>query len=56
MDALELIKQLTEALKAASDHLDYCGYGDKWERECAYEEKLPGQIEAALKASEEFNK
>jgi hypothetical protein len=29
------IKLLTETLQRASDHLDYCGYGDNWERECA---------------------
>jgi acyl-CoA reductase-like NAD-dependent aldehyde dehydrogenase len=43
------VKQLTKALQAASDHLDYCGYGDKWEREVS--EKLPKQIERALKAA-----
>ena len=30
-----LIKQLGETLQKASDHLDYCGYGDSWERECS---------------------
>ena len=39
---------LLEALKAASEHLDYCGYGDKWERECADSQGLPKKIEKAL--------
>lgn len=55
-DAEELIKRyslapkLYKALKAARDHLDYCGYGDKWERECAG--NLEEQIEEALKSYE----
>jgi len=32
---------LRTALQAASDHLNYCGYGDEWERECAVEAELP---------------
>lgn len=47
-----LVKQLYEALQAASEHLDYCGYGDSWERECARESKLEEKIAAALKAAE----
>ena len=43
-----LIKEMYEALKAAEGHLDYCGYGDKWERECAYDSKLPETIDKAL--------
>ncbi len=39
---------LRTALQAASDHLDYCGYGDKWERECAQESKLPENIARVL--------
>ena len=49
----KLTELLGEALQEASDHLDYCGYGDHWERECATEAKLPQKIEAALKALEE---
>lgn len=44
----KLIKTLVAALQAASDHLDYCGYGDKYERECARDAHLPEQIEQAL--------
>lgn len=39
---------LLAALKAASEHLDYTGYGDSWERECAREEKLEERINAAI--------
>jgi hypothetical protein len=43
--------KLLEALEAASEHLDYCGYGDRWERECAKERKLEQQIAEAIKAA-----
>ena len=47
-------RKLYEALIAARDHLDYCGYGDSWERECS--EGLPQQIEEALiEAEKELN-
>lgn len=45
------IQQVVTALKAASDHLEYCGYGDAWERECATTEGLPKQIEDALRVA-----
>lgn len=44
---------LYEALKEAVQHLDYCGYGDSWERECAREAKLPERLDAALALVEE---
>lgn len=44
----EKIKILHKALTAAKGHLEYCGYGDKWERECAKESKLEEQIKEAL--------
>ena len=47
-----LIQQLVEALKDAESHLDYCGYGDRWERECAESSKLSGKIAEALNAAE----
>ena len=50
MKDIDLIKMLGEALSAAQDHLDYCGYGDSWERECAKQAKLPEQINAAILA------
>lgn len=39
---------LREALQAAQQHLEYCGYGDKWERECAVESNLEERINSAL--------
>ena len=43
-----LERLLYDALEAASNHLDYCGYGDNWERECAYAQELPKKISDAL--------
>lgn len=42
------IKKLRGALEAAKRHLEYCSYGDHWERECARQEKLEEKIDAAL--------
>lgn len=50
MTALE--QQLLEALKAASAHLDYIGYGDAWERSVAEWGKLAEKIDAAIEAAE----
>jgi len=44
----DLPKMLAEALRDAADHLEYCGYGDRWERECARDAGLPKKIEEAL--------
>ena len=49
------IKELREALRAAESHLDYCGYGDSYEAEGAYDAKLPEQIAAALTKQERTN-
>lgn len=49
----KLTQQLYEALVEAEGHLDYTGYGDSWERECADIQKLPEKIEQALKAARE---
>jgi hypothetical protein len=51
----DLIEELVAALKAAKDHLDYCGYGDRWERECAKEAKLEQQIDNALAKAEAYH-
>lgn len=42
---------LLDALEAASAHLDYCGYGDEWERDGS--EVLAAQIQAAIAKAEE---
>ena len=44
--------ELLEALKSAQAHLEYCGYGDKWERECAREDKLSERISKAIAKAE----
>ncbi len=43
-----VIAKLEDALYAASRHLNYCGWGDSWERECADEQGIPEQVEQAL--------
>ena len=45
------VERLKKALERAQAHLEYCGYGDQWERECAEAEGLAELIaEAAAKA------
>jgi hypothetical protein len=51
--ATALEKQLFEALVLAQSHLDYCGYGDSWERECAQASGIEKKIDAAIKAGED---
>lgn len=46
------VAALLDALQAASDHLDYVGYGDSWERECAQANGLMEKIETALTKTE----
>lgn len=48
----KLLQTIGEALELASNHLDFCGYGDSWERECAEAQGLVDKIEIAL---EQFN-
>lgn len=50
--AVEDIIKLRAALKAAGEHLDYCGYGDAWERECS--QGLSVTIAKALQDTEAF--
>lgn len=50
---MTLVEELRDALEAAKHHLEYCGYGDRWEADCAREEKLQEKIEAALKRADE---
>lgn len=46
----DLVDILAEALAEAEEHLEWCSYGDKWERECARERGLPETIKDALEA------
>ncbi len=50
MRHVEVIETLVAALKAAQEHLEYCGYGDAWERECAGD--LSNQIFDAISTGE----
>lgn len=49
---IEVIEKLYRALDAAHDHLDYCGFGDSYERECAEAQKLPEKMNEAKAAAE----
>lgn len=44
----KISKVLFEALFEAKDHLEYCNYGDAWERECAIDDGLREKIESAI--------
>jgi hypothetical protein len=33
--ALRIIDDQADLFKALLEHLDYCGWGDSWERECS---------------------
>lgn len=52
----DLEEKLRDTLQDASDHLDYVGYGDSWERSCAEESKLSDRIAATLKEAEDHAK
>ena len=56
MDDKAKIALLRDALKAAQEHLEYCGYGDKWERECAHEAQLSTKIQEALNSTPDDGK
>jgi hypothetical protein len=51
-----LIALLGDALRKAAAHLDYCGYGDSWEREIAVAEDLPEEVDFALGKFIEYEK
>lgn len=38
------LKILIKLFKEMAEHLDYCGYGDSWERECAEAKNLPQRV------------
>ncbi len=52
----ELIKILGVALTEARDHLEYCGYGDSWERECALDGGMDKRLDEAVTKYEEHIK
>lgn len=44
----EEIKQLRGMCKELYEHLDYCGWGDSWERECACSNNLPDRAKSII--------
>lgn len=53
-ELLKIITTLYDALSEAKAHLDYCGYGDSWERECARTQNIEGHINEALEAAKPY--
>lgn len=51
----EYIK-LATLFDEAVQHLEYCGYGDNYERECARDDKLPERLEKMSKRIEEIRR
>jgi hypothetical protein len=41
----KVFKELVELFAEMADHLDFCGYGDQYERECARNDKLPQRVD-----------
>ncbi len=41
-------KEELELFKELLHHMEYCGWGDKWERECADYSKLPERCDALV--------
>ncbi len=44
--------ELLSALILAEEHLEYCGYGDSWESECARDSGLAKTITKAITKAE----
>ena len=49
----KVFKELVKLFAEMADHLDFCGYGDQYERECARDDKLPQRVEGMRKNLEE---
>jgi hypothetical protein len=45
---IEMNAELVEVLQAASEHLDYTGYGDSWDADRAHHARLPERISEAI--------
>ncbi len=50
--AAKIVANVVQMLREAEEHLDYCGYGDNYERKLARETKLKERIFLALEAIE----
>jgi hypothetical protein len=48
MKAVNMHDKLVSALKKAHEHLEWTGYGDRYERECARAEGLPEMLESLV--------
>lgn len=44
--------ELLAVCKLALEHLEYCNYGDRWEKECAVASGLPGKLYNAIEHTE----
>lgn len=53
MSDKDVINVLLTTLKDAQAHLEYCSYGDNWERECARDAKLPERIAKAVEIGDQ---
>lgn len=49
-----LLKNTSVALQNAYEHLEWCGYGDNYERECANAKGLSSELETALEDVSEY--
>lgn len=47
-------KSLVKLFQEAVAHLEYCGYGDAWERECADVDKLPQRLERMVRRTDKI--
>lgn len=47
-------KLLVKLFQEAVAHLEYCGYGDDWERECADADNLPKKLERMVKRTDKI--
>jgi len=42
------LKELFLLFIEAANHLEYCSYGDNYERECARDDKLPKRVNSMV--------
>lgn len=52
----EDLQEIIDCLEMAYEHLEYCGWGDNWERECAIHNKMPEQIEKSIQIGQNILK
>ena len=56
MEEVKVITGLIRALSLSLSHHSFCGWGDKYERECAENEGLEAKIDMAIEQGEKFLK